>query len=554
MNRLIIDFDKIISSPNGITKARELVLQLAFSGKLTEKWQDKNLNKNEIIKQINQISISKSEIKNIEYNDKEIKSRQIIWEKNWALINIEDACNLTYGKNLPKVEFTESGYDVFGANGIIGKYTKFLYKKPQLLISCRGAYSGKSNISPSFCFVTNNSIVCEFYNTDYLNIYFYKYYFDSINKTNIISGSAQPQVTINNLKKIYLPYPSINEQKQIVEKVNSLMSFLDELQEKQFRLNDKKIKLNNSSLDKLIKSENTKEFKLNWNRITQNFQTLYSVPENVDKLKQTILQLAVQGKLTEQWRKENPNVEPASELLRTIKREIEKLKKQKIIKKQLTFSPLSKEDRLFDFPKEWEYTYINEILFVTKLAGFEYTKYISLSESGDIPVIRAQNVRMGRLDTTNLLYIDKSTSELLDRCSLVKPSILMTFIGAGIGDVAIFDKKERWHLAPNVAKIEPFPLSLNYIDLHFLLFFLMSPVGRNEIFSFQKSTAQPSLSMGTIRQIKTVLPPVDEQKQIVKIVNELIDTCNKLEAKIKVKTEEQEKLVKTVVSTAMNYN
>ena len=70
-----------------------------------------------------------------------------------------EICGIVYGKGLPTKNLKTKGFPVFGANGIIGYYDSFLYEEEQVLISCRGAYSGKINISPKQCFITNNSLV-----------------------------------------------------------------------------------------------------------------------------------------------------------------------------------------------------------------------------------------------------------------------------------------------------------------------------------------------------------------------------------------------------------
>lgn len=252
----------------------------------------------------------------------------------------------------------------------------------------------------------------------------------------------------------------------------------------------------------------------------------------VTQLKQSILQEAIQGKLTEDWRKENPDVEPASELLKRIKAEKEQLVKDKKLKKGKTINhPLSLIDDI-KIPDTWSWCKADEILFVTKLAGFEYTKHITLVAKGEIPVIRAQNVRPISIDKTNLLYIDKKTSLLLDRCSLVQECLLVTFIGAGIGDVATFNESERWHLAPNVAKMEPFEGCRKLINVKYLNYFLLSAIGRKEIFKHIKATAQPSLSMGTIRDIDFPIPPIEEQNDIVQKVEILMQKCQSLEEEI----------------------
>lgn len=141
---------------------------------------------------------------------------------------------------------------------------------------------------------------------------------------------------------------------------------------------------------------------------------------------------------------------------------------------------------------------------VTKLAGFEYTKYIKkLRDVGENPVIRARNVRMNGFEETHIKYIPKEVSNFLKRSQINGNEILMTFIGAGIGDVCLAPSGRRWHLGPNVAKIET-----EGINREYLLFYLQSPFGLNNTLSWRKQTAQPSLSMETIRKIVVPLPPL----------------------------------------------
>ncbi|NJL63744.1 MAG: restriction endonuclease [Methylacidiphilales bacterium] len=264
-----------------------------------------------------------------------------------------------------------------------------------------------------------------------------------------------------------------------------------------------------------------------------NFDLLADAPNGVQKLRELILQLAVMGKLVPQ----DKNDEPASVLLEKVKAEKEKLVKEKKLKKSTPLKPIEKDEEPHMVPKTWEWKKTEELCFVTKLAGFEYTKYLVLSEHGEVPVIRAQNVKLNNIDDTNLRFIDLKTSLLLERSALTKTAILMTFIGAGIGDVAIFRAKERWHLAPNVAKLEPFNNYGEKLDIKYLLIFLMSATGRFEIFKHRKSTAQPSLSMETIRDINIAIPPLAEQKRIVAKVDELMVMCDRISSRQQQKRE-----------------
>lgn len=261
--------------------------------------------------------------------------------------------------------------------------------------------------------------------------------------------------------------------------------------------------------------------KLEWNVKDLDF-TCFCNTELITKLRQSILQDAFQGKLVPQ----DPNDEPASVLLTKIKEEKDRFIKDKIIQRSKCNEDI---DYNINLPNNWAWSKINNISFVTKLAGFEFTKYINLKDVGDVPVIRAQNVKPCKLNLSNLKYIDMEVSKTLERSSLNKKCLLMTFIGAGIGDVALFDEKRRFHLAPNVAKIELFNNFGNKVDEQYVLYYLLSDFGKKEIFKYLKATAQPNLSMNTIREIYIPIPPYEEQKRIIAKVNELMQLCDKLE-------------------------
>ena len=169
----------------------------------------------------------------------------------------------------------------------------------------------------------------------------------------------------------------------------------------------------------------------------------------------------------------------------------------------------------FEVPSNWCWTTIEELFFVTKLAGFEYTDYLTkdaISDNNEVPIVRAQNVRMGHFVENTNEAISEALSQQLERSALTKRCLLMTFIGAGIGDTCIFPALKRCHLAPNVAKIEPYSRE---IYLKYVLYYLMSDLGQLGIRGISKSTAQPSLSMATIRSLDVALPPISEQYRIV---------------------------------------
>lgn len=224
----------------------------------------------------------------------------------------------------------------------------------------------------------------------------------------------------------------------------------------------------------------------------------------VDSLKNSILESAFSGKITLQ----NETESASTTLISIIENKKEYLKSNNL--KDNNKYNVKHDTR--QIPDNWIWTSIGELCFVTKLAGFEYTKYIApnLSVIGEIPVVRAQNIKPNKFIKSSSEFISLELSKQLYRCALDCKCTLMTFIGAGIGESAVFDEKERYHLAPNVAKIVP-GMDIN----KYLMYYFMSPSGKKNIFQYIKQTAQPCLSMETIRSISVPLAPLEEQKRIV---------------------------------------
>ena len=103
----------------------------------------------------------------------------------------------------------------------------------------------------------------------------------------------------------------------------------------------------------------------------------------------------------------------------------------------------------------------------------------SIMPYGEVPIVRAKNIKPNSFRENKSEFITMELSEKLSRCALDEKCVLMTFIGAGIGEVAVFDNIRRNHLAPNVAKIVP------YVDInYFIMYYLMSAVGQAQVFQF----------------------------------------------------------------------
>jgi type I restriction enzyme, S subunit len=168
-------------------------------------------------------------------------------------------------------------------------------------------------------------------------------------------------------------------------------------------------------------------------------------------------------------------------------------------------------------PENWALTNIGEIAWVTKLAGFEFTKFIRYNEAESVRVVRGLNVGYGEFRATDFKFIDIATANALPRSQLQGGEVLIAYVGS-LGTAAIlpFDG-HRYHLGPNVAKVVVEP---NACNAKYLLYFVLSPKGQHQIHTTSKAVAQSSLSMHQIRVFNLPLAPLSEQSRIVDAIEQ----------------------------------
>ena len=174
------------------------------------------------------------------------------------------------------------------------------------------------------------------------------------------------------------------------------------------------------------------------------------------------------------------------------------------------------EEVPFDVPQGWEWCKINNIAFVTKLAGFEYTKYIAGNlKTNGIPLFKGKNVQGGKIIYEFEAYIPESLSDELERSQISKKCLLTPYVGT-IGNIGLHNKSGKFHLGSNVGKIEILnPASQVCILEEFVHIYLLSQYGFAELTKYKKATAQESISIEAIRDVLLPIPPTQEQQKIV---------------------------------------
>lgn len=147
----------------------------------------------------------------------------------WEHQKLIEFCNVYQPATISTKELVENGeYDVYGANGKIGKYTRYNHEESEVLLTCRGATCGSVNISTPKSWINGNAMVVHPKNND-LSKDFLSYMLRSLDYSNVISGGAQPQITRKSLAPIVISYPPLAEQERIVAKIEELFVEIDKL-------------------------------------------------------------------------------------------------------------------------------------------------------------------------------------------------------------------------------------------------------------------------------------------------------------------------------------
>lgn len=161
---------------------------------------------------------------------------------------------------------------------------------------------------------------------------------------------------------------------------------------------------------------------------------------------------------------------------------------------------------------------LGEIADITKLAGFEFTKYISYVDDGEIIALRALNLRNGELDLTDIKRIKRDISEQLTRSKLFVNDILLTYTGNGYGDCALITENDKYHLAPNICKISP---KMDIVNPYYLYIYIRSKAFRAALTRYIGGSSQPTIPMKTLRIMDIPCFEINQQNKIVNIVKYL---------------------------------
>ncbi|HDD9628537.1 TPA: restriction endonuclease subunit S [Escherichia coli] len=552
----------------GIKKLRELILELAVRGKLVP--QDPNDEPaSELLKRI---AAEKAEL----VKQGKIKKQKPLPEiseeekpfelpEGWEWARINDIASFTNGYAFKSSEFQNSGVGIVkigdidssgfistaGMSYVSEKKINVLPEEMRvnpgdMVIAMSGATTGKLGFNKTKSTFLLNQRVGKIVTYSVDKEFIYHYLSTRIEENLSISlGSAIPNISTAQINNIIIPIPPSDEQVKIIARVKLLISLCDQLEQQSLTSLDAHQQLVETLLGTLTDSQNAEELAENWARISEHFDTLFTTEASVDALKQTILQLAVMGKLVPQ----DPNDEPASELLKRIAQEKAQLVKEGKIKKQKPLPPISDEEKPFELPEGWEWCLFEDIIDIQ--SGITKGRNLSNRTLVKVPYLRVANVQRGYIDLTEIKQIEIPIEEK-EKYQVVKGDLLITEGGDWdtVGRTTVWC--HDWYIANQNHVFKGRNIG-QYVDPYWLETYMNSPFSRQYFANASKQTTNlDSINKTQLRGCPVAIPPSSEAKKIMSKLHIFYKLCEELKNHIQSAQQTQLHLADALTDAAVN--
>jgi type I restriction enzyme, S subunit len=560
------NFALLSDASNGVAKLRELVLQLAVEGKLVPQ----NSSDEPASKLLQRIKANKERLAKEQKTSKEEEAQTIqkgetpfAVPDDWEWVRLSQITNAVhYGYTasanhsltdvrLLRITDIQNGKvdwaSVPGCEIDKKKLKGVVLSNNDVLIARTGGTIGKSYLVQNldlvavFASYLIRAVPNENLFARYLKLFLEsELYWSQLYEKSM--GTGQPNVNATSLKSLLVPLPPLEEQKRIVARVDELMKLCDELEARQQAKRKSRVRLNNTTLAPLNNAASLvpEEFEQASARLADNFAALYDSAETVSKLRSTILQLAVQGKLILQ----NANDEPASVLVERVKKKKAHGVRDSKIKNVEQLPSINEDEIAVRLPKQWRWTRLAEVCdLITKGSSPKWQGVNYVGEEEGVLFVTSENIGSYRMIFEKRKHVEARFNEIEPRSILQRNDVLMNIVGGSIGRTALFDSDELANINQAVCLIRVADGAL----LPYLLHFFNSETCIQMMFDKQVDNARANLSMGNISKFPIPLPPLEEQKRIVAQVNQLMALCDELETKLRQAEADSEKLMNAAV-------
>ncbi|WP_195765746.1 restriction endonuclease subunit S [Xanthomonas oryzae] len=350
-------------------------------------------------------------------------------------------------------------------------------------------------------------------------------------------GTANVSLTVAKISGVPIPLIPISAQRKIEE----LMALCDRLDARQADADSAHAQLVQALLDSLTQARDADDFAHSWQRLAEHFHTLFTTEPGIDALKQTLLQLAVMGKLVPQ----DPNDEPASELLKRIAEEKARLVVEGKINKQKPLAAFDEEAAPFELPAGWKWTSLAQVAVVNPRnaaadsleISFVPMTFIGTRFDGQ----HAQETRLWakvKQGFTHFAEGDVGVAKITPCFENSKACVFSNLVnGLGAGTTEL-------HVVRPVCQT---------LDPRYVLAYLKSPqfllVGETKMTG---TAGQKRLPKNFVETNPFPLPPLAEQHRIVAKVDELMALCDQLKARLGEARQVHGNLANALIGQALN--
>ena len=549
----------LAGATNGIKKLRELILELAVRGKLVPQ-DPSDEPASELLKRIAEAKAQDTSGRKKSSEQGPSVSGEISkfdLPSGWRWVRFGDIAQHNSGKTLDKGRNTGVARDYITTSNLywgrfeLANVRQMLMEESDLarctatrndLLSCEGGEAGRAAVwdqEREICF-QNHVHRARFYGG--VHPYYAQRYFEKLNYSGEISGYRKgvgiSNMSSKSLASITMPLPPTAEQHRIVAKVDELMALCDRLEAQQADAESAHAKLVQALLDSLTQACASPDFAASWQRLAEHFHALFTTEASIDALKQTLLQLAVMGKLEPQDSRD----EPASDLLEVIVNEIALLHSEGKIRKPKPIDPISTEEEAFETPKGWKWVRLSQI---TRQLGDGLHGTPIYSQDGEYYFVNGNNLTGGKIVIKPETKTVSESEHSKHKKPLDEQSILVSINGT-IGNIAFYNSEKiilgksacYFNLASGVSK-------------HFVRLLIEAPGFMKYALKSATGTTIKNLGLKAMNDYPIALPPLAEQHRIVAKVDQFMALCDQLKTRLTLARQLNEQLASTLVKQAV---
>lgn len=550
-------FDTAFAAPDGIKKLRELILTLAMQGKLVP--QDPNDQPaSELLQEIEtekQRLVKEGQIKKpkplLPVTEEE---KPYSLPPGWRWVRLGNiSTKLTDGSHNPPRD-AGSGIPMLSSQNVANEQIDF--NNPSRYVSQKDfdlenkrtaieagdvlltivASLGRSAVVPEDApkFVLQRSVAVV--RTDIVPYFLCKLFLSPICTDYYdthAKGTAQRGIYLGKLGEMPIPLPPLVEQQRIVAKIDELMARCDELEKLRIAQQGARLAVHAEAIKQLLNIAKPDQHQRAQAFLAEHFGELYTVKENVAELRKAILQLAVMGKLVTQ----NPNDQPASELLQEIEAEKQRLVKEGKIKKPKPLPPINLEEVPYASPQGWDWVRLGSVgSFERGKSKHRPRNDKRLFDGGSYPFVQTGDVSRANKTKSQILTCGSFYNDFgLQQSRLWEKNTLCITIAANIAETGFLGMDAC--IPDSVVAFLSVDPALSKLVKVFI------DVAKADLERFAPSTAQKNINLEIINELLFPLPPLCEQRRIVAKVDQLIDLCDSLDQQIDVATSKKAELL-----------